>query len=74
MLYAYWRRDAISNMNKYMCIAIDGMDQNMTTLPRYKCTPPSMEGKRGLKTYLCGVLVHGFGLFYDVWIDSLHEQ
>ena len=27
-----------------------------------------------MKTHLCGVLVHGEGLYLDVWIDSHHKH
>ena len=65
----FWRDEAISNMDKSMCITIDEMDQNTMTLPRYKHTPPSLEGKCGLNLHLCEVLVHGYQPRCDVWIE-----
>ena len=29
---------------------------------------------RYVKTHLCGVLVHGVGLYTDVWIDMYHKH
>jgi hypothetical protein len=29
---------------------------------------------RFIKTHLCRVLVHGIGLYVDVWIDAHHKQ
>ena len=27
-----------------------------------------------MKTHLCGVLVHGVGLYIDIWIDAHHKH
>jgi len=29
---------------------------------------------RFVKTHLCGVLVHGIGLYANVWIDAYHKH
>ena len=71
-LYSYWKEESRSSPEQSLCLIIDGMDQNTTTLPHFKRTPPRLEGNRFLKTHVCGVLVHGFKLFCDVWIDTLH--
>ena len=55
-----------------MCLIVDGMDQNTTMVPKLRQTVKGIEG-RYVKTHLCGVLVHGEGLYSDVWIDSHHK-
>jgi hypothetical protein len=54
-----------------MCLIVDGMDQNTTMIPKMRQTVKSMES-RFVKTHLCGVLVHGVGLYADVWFNAYH--
>ena len=56
-----------------MCLIVDGMDQNTTMVPKFRQSVKGVEG-RYVKTHLCGVLVHGVGLYSDVWIDSHHKH
>ena len=49
------------------------MDQNTTMVPKIQQSVKRMEG-RYVKTHLCGVLVHGEGLYSDVWIDSHNKH
>jgi hypothetical protein len=71
----YWlfKRSAIINPDLYMCLIVDGMDQNTTMIPKMRQTVKNIES-RFVKTHLCGVLVHGIGLYADVWIDSHHKH
>ena len=63
----YWifKRSCYMNSELYMCIIVDGMDQNTTMVPRMRQTVKHIES-RFVKTHLCGALVHGLGLYYDV--------
>jgi hypothetical protein len=49
------------------------MDQNTTMVPKMRQTVKNIES-RFVKTHLCGVLVHGIGLYADVWIDAHHKH
>jgi hypothetical protein len=49
----------------FICLIVDGMDQNTTTVPKTRQTVKNIESQF-LKTHLCGVLVHGIGLYVDV--------
>jgi hypothetical protein len=42
-------------------------------VPKMKQTVKNIES-RFVKTHLCGVLVHGIGLYADVWIDAHHKH
>jgi hypothetical protein len=57
----------------FMSLIVDGMDQNMTMVPKMRQTVKNIES-RFVKTHLCGVLVHGIGLYTDVWIDAHHKH
>jgi hypothetical protein len=59
--------------NFFMCLIIDGMDQNMMMVPKMRQTVKNIES-RFVKTHLCGILVHGIGLYADVWIDAHHKH
>jgi hypothetical protein len=59
--------------NFFMCLIIDGMDQNMMMVPKMRQTVKNIES-RFVKTHLCEVLVHGIGLYVDVWIDAYHKH
>jgi hypothetical protein len=50
---------------------VDGMDQNTTMIPKMRQPVKSMES-RFVKTHLCGVLIHGMGLYADVWFNAHH--
>lgn len=71
----YWtfKRSAIITPDVYMSIIVDGMDQNTTMVPKMRQTVKNIES-RFVKTHLCGVLVHGIGLYADVWIDAHHKH
>ena len=56
-----------------MNLIVDGMDQNTTMVPKLRQAVKGIEG-RYVKTHLCGILVHGEGLYSDVWIDSHHKH
>ena len=56
-----------------MCLIVDGMDQNMTMVPKLQQVVKGIEGCY-VKIHLCGILVHGEGLYLDVWIDSHHKH
>ena len=55
-----------------ICLIVDGMDQNTTMVSKLRQAIKGIEG-RYVKTHLCGVLVHGEGLYADVWIDSHYK-
>jgi hypothetical protein len=69
----YWKakRSAILDPGGSMCLIVDGMDQNTTMIPKMKQIVKSMES-RFVKTHLCGVIVHGVGLYADVWFNAHH--
>ena len=71
----YWKakNNAILYPNESMCLIVDGMDQNTTMVPKLRQAVEGIEG-RYVKTHLCGMLVHGEGLYSDVWIDSHHKH
>ena len=56
-----------------MCLIVDGMNRNITIVLKLRQAVKGIEG-RYVKTHLCGVLVHGEGLYLDVWIDSHHKH
>jgi len=56
----------------FMCLIVDGMDQNTTMIPKMRQTLKNIESQF-VKTHLCGVLVHGIGLYADVWIDAHYK-
>ena len=56
-----------------LCLIVDGMDQNTTMVPKLRQLVKAIES-RYVKTHLCGVLVHGVGLYTDVWIDAHHKH
>jgi hypothetical protein len=65
--------DARNRPDKFISIVVDGMDQNTTMVPKMRQTVKNIEG-RYVKTHLCGVLVHGWSLYCDVWIDAHHRH
>jgi hypothetical protein len=71
------REAAVVNPELHLSLIIDGMDQNKTTLPRFKRATNSDEGRERLKVHVTGVLCHGqktkayvFTSFPDVASDS----
>jgi hypothetical protein len=42
-------------------------------VPKMRQTVKNIES-RFVKTHLCRVLVHGIGLYADVWIDAHHKH
>ena len=60
------------NPELYMCIIVDDIDQNTTMVPRVCQTMKNIES-RFVKTHLCGALVHGIGLYCDVWFGAHHK-
>ena len=65
--------EARNRLDKYLSIIIDGMDQNTTMVSKIQQSVKNIEG-RYVKTHLCGVLVHGWGLCCDLWIDAHHKH
>jgi hypothetical protein len=65
--------DARNRPDKFLSIVVNGMDQNTTMVPKMCQTVKNIEG-RYVKTHLCRVLVHGWGLYCDVWIDVHHRH
>ena len=45
----------------------------MTIVPKMRQTVKNIEGQY-VKTYLYRILVHGWGLYCDVWIDAHHRH
>jgi hypothetical protein len=70
----YWlfKRSAMITPDLFMCLIVDGIDQNTTMVPKMRQTVKNIESCF-VKTHLCGVLVHGIGLYVDVWIDAHHK-
>ena len=64
---------AIISHDLYMCLIVNGMDENTTMVLKMKETVKNIES-RFLKSHLSGVLVHGIGLYTDVWIDAHHKH
>jgi hypothetical protein len=73
MEYNRGRTAAISQPDEYLSLIIDGMDQNTTWVPSFRQSVKGIES-RYLKTHLCGVLVHGIGLYCHIWIDAHHKH
>ena len=71
--YSRARQAAIESPDDIMTLIIDGMDQNTTIVPRFKQTVKDIESQF-VKTHLCGVLVHGIGLYCHIWMDSHHKH
>jgi hypothetical protein len=71
----YWlfKRSAMITPDFFMFFIVDGMDQNTTMVPKMRQIVKNIES-RFVKTHLCGVLVHGIGLYADVWIDAHHKH
>ena len=71
----YWnaKNNTILYPNKSICLIVDKMDQNTTMVPKLRQAVKGIEGQY-VKTHLCGVLVHGEGLYSDVWIESHHKH
>ena len=71
--YEEVKLDARNRPGKFMSIVVDGMDQNTTMVPKMRQSVKNIEGCY-VKTYLCGVLVHGWGLWCYLWIDAHHKH
>ena len=56
--YHHHRQKARSMPDKYICLIIDGMDQNKTNLPCLRKTSKSTSSLYRLRTHLTGVLDH----------------
>jgi hypothetical protein len=54
-----------------MCLIVDGMDQNTTMIPKMRQIVKNMES-RFVKTYLCEVIIHGVGLYANIWFNAQH--
>ena len=67
----YWKAksNAILYPSESIYLIVDGMDQNLTMVPKLRQAIRGIEG-RYVKTHLCDVLVHREGLYADVWINS----
>jgi hypothetical protein len=65
--------DVRNRPNKFLSIVVDGMDQNTTMVPKMRQTVKNIEG-RYVKTHLCAILVHGWGLCCNLWIDGHHRH
>jgi hypothetical protein len=73
MEYSRGRTAAINEPDQYLSLIIDGMDQNTIWVPKFKQSVKGIESHY-IKTHLCGVLVHGIGLYCHVWIDAHHKH
>jgi len=71
--YKLFKRSAMITPNIFMCLIVDGMDQNTTMVLRMRQTVKNIIS-RFVKTHLCGVLVYGIGLYADMWIDAHHKH
>ena len=71
--YKDMKLDAKNRLDKYLSIIINCMDQHMTMVPKMHQNVKNIEG-RYVKTHLCGVLVHRWGLCCDLWIDAHHKH
>jgi N-acetylmuramoyl-L-alanine amidase len=71
--YEEVKLDARNRPDKFLSIVVDGMDQNTTMVPKMRQTVKNIEG-RYVKTHLCRILVHGWGLCCDLWIDAHHRH
>ena len=71
----YWlaKKEAIMFPTQSLCLIVDGMDQNMTMISKLRQLVKGIES-RYVKTHLCGVLVLGVGLYFDIWIDTHHKH
>jgi len=71
----YWifKRLAMITLDLYMCLIVDGMDQNTTMVPKMRQSVKNIES-RFVKTHFCRILVHGIGLYADMWIDAHHRH
>ena len=71
----YWesKRIATINPDEMLCLIIDGMDQNTTMVSKFQQSVKGIEG-RYVKMHLCGVLVHGLGLYCHIWVDAHHKH
>ena len=65
--------EARNRPNKYLSIIIDGMDQHTTMMPKMWQSLKNIKDQY-VKTHLCGVLVHEWGLCCDLWIDAHHKH
>ena len=67
----YWicKRSCYIHPELYMCIIVDGMDQNTTMVPKMRQTVKNIK-HRFEKIHLYGALVHGIGLYFDVVLGS----
>jgi hypothetical protein len=65
--------EARNRPDKVLSFVVDGMDQNTTMVPKMRQTMKNIEG-RYMKTHLCGILVHGWGLCCNLWIDAHHRH
>jgi hypothetical protein len=71
----YWlfKRLAMITPDFFISLIVDGMDQNTTMVPKMRQTVKNIES-RFVKIHLYRVLVHGIGLYGNVWIDAHHKQ
>ena len=71
----YWKAksNAILYPSESMCLIVDGMDQNTTMVSKLQQKIKGIEGCY-MKLHLCGVFVHGEGLYAYVWIDLHHKH
>ena len=65
--------EARNRSDKVLSIVIDGMDQNTTMVPKMRQTMKNIEGQY-VKTHLCKILVHSWGLYCDLRIDAHHRH
>ena len=71
--YSRARQATIESLDDIMTSIIDFMDQNTTIVPRFKQTVKGIDS-RFVRTYFCGVLVHGISLYCHIWVDSHHKH
>ena len=71
--YTHVKQATLESPYDISSIIIDGMDQNTMFVPKFKQIVKGIES-RYVKTHLCGVLVHGIGLYCHVEVDSQHKH
>lgn len=71
--YSHTRQSAIESLDDSISVIIDGLDQNTNYVLKMKQTMKGIESLY-VKIHLCGILVHGIGLYFHVWIDAHHAH
>lgn len=59
-------------LNFYMSIIVDNKDQNTNMVSKMRQLMMNIENEF-VKTLICGALVHGVGMYCDLWLDIHHN-